>query len=70
MKGCSLVGTDIADDDLQASSVSSGGRGLGSLAKLFGLDQVDDDADADVVVPPISESALVSPESWWSRCTE
>ena len=80
MKGCSLAGTDNADDDLQATSVSSVGRGLDSLARLLGLDQTDHDADADMVVPPISESALVSPESchWlchmhlqmWSCCTE
>lgn len=62
MEGCSLAGSDSADDDLQATSVSSVGRGMDSLVKLLGLDQTDHDADADVVVPPISESALVSPE--------
>ncbi len=68
MRGCSLVGTDIGDDDLQAGCVSSAGKGLGSLAHLFSLDQAADDADADLVVPPISESALVSPESWHWLC--
>ena len=68
VRGCSLLGTEIGDDDLQAGSVSSGGRGLGSLAHLFALGQADNDADEDLVVPPISESALVSPESWHWLC--
>ncbi len=66
--GCSLVGTDIGDDVLQAGSIGSLGSGKSCLARLFGLDEADNDAYADLVVPPISESALVSPESrHWLR---
>ena len=70
-EGCGLVGTDIADDVLQAALVGSQGKGQSSLAKLFGLGEADADeagAHAGVVVPPISESAMVSPESWHRRC--
>lgn len=56
-EGYSLVGTDNADDVLQAAPVGSQGRGRSCLAKLFGLDEADADeagAHADVVLPPIS----------------